>query len=543
MTTVRVLKPFRERIDEILGSLKIERTADEGTVENKNGDSFRRVDFGFSGALDGYVALGGPIAKIAQDAYGWITDVPHTALPQEHITVADPSTEHTLPLQPGDGNTSPLVYVRGTFRADDGAGMTVFVPERAADWNGKLFLIQRGAGTFPSLQSLVERSDRDVFTRGLGRNTYLELMMDKGYAVAWFRKDAARPPEGVSVATAEDGTAIRTNHHCHVALLLAMAEFAQNAVAERMGRRPDRTYYLGHSSGGMSARLTNYAPRSNRARDGGPVIDAFINDDCGGGLYLPLAFEDGRNVLFQSEADKETFVPQIDLTRMLYNPASYLRTKRENARLLREKGLSHKHRYYEVRGVCHFDAGMAGTAGKLDSLDLGGLMEAIVDIVDDWVERGIEPPASRADLPGYAPPIALPEVAYPLGVYYQGPQGVTGRPVIMLSGFAAFDGMSPEPVSSVTRMFVDMNGNGVQDQRETVTQAWRRLGILGPEEEFTKERYVRAMRQAAADLINERLLPGRLEAWYETEAVRLLEAVEEAAAGEGRAARTETPTS
>ena len=53
-------------------------------------------------------------------------------------------------------------------------------------------------------------------------------------------------------------------------------------------------------------------------------MDGFLDDDAGNGLYLPIAFPDGHgeDVLLREEADRERFVPQIDVTRVLYNPAS-----------------------------------------------------------------------------------------------------------------------------------------------------------------------------------------------------------------------------
>jgi hypothetical protein len=50
------------------------------------------------------------------------------------------------------------------------------------------------------------------------------------------------------------------------------------------------------------------------------------------------------------------------------------------------------------------------------------------------------------------------------------------------------------------QLFVDMNRNGIWDFRETPTAAWRRLGLLGPTEELTRERYVRCITDAAESL-------------------------------------------
>ena len=48
-----------------------------------------------------------------------------------------------------------------------------------------------------------------------------------------------------------------------------------------------------------------------------------------------------------------------------------------------------------------------------------------------------------------------------------------------------------------------MNRNGVWDYRETPTQAWRRLGLIGEREELTQERYVNCIKDVAEKLANE----------------------------------------
>jgi hypothetical protein len=45
-----------------------------------------------------------------------------------------------------------------------------------------------------------------------------------------------------------------------------------------------------------------------------------------------------------------------------------------------------------------------------------------------------------------------------------------------------------------------MNRNGVWDYRETPTEAWRRLGLLGKTETLTRERYVACVQRAADQL-------------------------------------------
>jgi len=113
-------------------------------------------------------------------------------------------------------------------------------------------------------------------------------------------------------------------------------------------------------------------------------------------------------------------------------------------------------------------------------------------------------------------------VACPLGVYHAGPAEFPGPAGTQRTAFAAFDGMSPEPVSSTTREFVDMNGNGVQDTRETVEEAWRRLGLLPAGRSFDPQLYAACVADATGRLIQQRLLPPGAESWYQRHAASLL---------------------
>jgi len=52
-------------------------------------------------------------------------------------------------------------------------------------------------------------------------------------------------------------------------------------------------------------------------------------------------------------------------------------------------------------------------------------------------------------------------------------------------------------------MYVDMNHNGKRDNRETVTQAWRRLGLLKSGENFDRGKYLTCVQNAAMKLRKE----------------------------------------
>jgi hypothetical protein len=132
--------------------------------------------------------------------------------------------------------------------------------------------------------------------------------------------------------------------------------------------------------------------------------------------------------------------------------------------------------------------------------------------------------------------IALPDVACPTGVFHTYPVR-TGEPptpiAIILSnptmhrpkpgedtgvtGFAMFDGAGAEPIDG-RGLFVDMNRNGYHDQREGLTEAWRRLGLLTPAESFSREKYTECVRSATTKLRRDGLLNAEDERKFISEA-------------------------
>ena len=489
----------------ILSSLETQVNA-ESTVRSTEGQAYRQVDVGISGRLEGCTRRDGPRSTD-------LTDVPLLWLHHAHFDERPPQ----LPLRPEHSPPGQLARGVGRFEAADGSGMVVLYPEAPAAWTGKLYIVQHGSGIYPRMGELPRREPGASFTPHTSRNYFAATMIDKGYAVAWVRKDASRTG-GVSRVELEDGSSVTRTFTSHAALELALTKYAQGFVEERLGRKPTRTYFYGFSGGGRTGRIMNYAPQANLNADGTRIVDGYLLDDAGGGVPFPVMFRDGQDVLLRDAQDREVFAPQIDVSHGLYYVDSYLPLKRENARIILEKGLGDKHRVYEVRGLSHFDAGR----GRAESLDTGGLMEALIDALDQWVEAGVAPPASRADVPALAsqPAIALPEVAGPVGVYYQFPPGeADDRRAAQTTTLAAFDGVSPEPLDA-RGLLVDMNANGVRDTRESMTAAWQRLGLLAAGEALTPARYAACVEQAAAALAQDRLLPQRLIAHYRLQALQ-----------------------
>jgi hypothetical protein len=408
--------------------------------------------------------------------------------------------------------------------------MSLFIPVNAADWNGKLFVTAHGAGAYGAVETLIPRNPNADFNPLTNHNRYVGLMIDRGYAVAHTLR-STQIGGGDVVVTLDDGTSLpKMNISSHAGFIRGLTGIAENALQQKLGRRSARTYFYGFSAGGFLGRMVHYAPGLNKGDDGRPLFEAFLIDDAGGGEWLPTLKVEGKDTLFVGD-DKERFRPQIDLTHQLYTGESndFLIKKRQNAEILRAKGLGDRHRMYEIRGVSHFDAGQTQLADLVpQTLDLGGLMASFLDMLDRWVETGQAPPPTRSDLLALGDAngdginensaIALPEVACPIGTRYVFPAAHgTSRRAYQETAFAAFDGTNLEPIDGHGKV-VDMNGNGIRDQRETVAQAWTRLGLLRAGEHLTAGKYMACVANAAAKLVEQGFLPPRLLPYYVNQA-------------------------
>jgi hypothetical protein len=424
------------------------------------------------------------------------------------------------------GLTGPRAEGIARYEASTGHGMTILYPEDSKQWNGKLYMTAHGAGSYGAVGTLIPRDPNAKFNPLQDVNRYVTLMIDKGYAVAHTMRSADRIRGDVTV-TLTDGTTLKNNLSSHAGLITTWTRLAQNLISKRIGSMPRRTYFYGHSAGGFLGRLINYAPGANFDSNGKAIFDGFLLDDAGSGLWLPKLIVDGKDVLFTTDESRSRFTKQIDITHMLYagDSGDYLEKKRENARLLREKGLSGKHRLYEIRGVSHFDAGQVDRADLVhQTLDLGGIFDALIDRLDEWVEKGTAPSPSKSDAQDSTGAngsgrnenvsIALPEIACPLGVYYAYPPEVDpGRRGGQETAFAPFDGLNVEPLDARGTL-VDMNGNGVRDKRETATQAWQRLGLLKSGQKLTAAAYQSCVKDAATKLVKQGLLPAKVGEYY-----------------------------
>ena len=479
---------------------------------------YHRVEIGVTGTLSGWIVKEGARSN--------------------HFTSA-PDFVYTQM-----GNTRPRYHGTLRYEAAKGTSLTLLYPETG--WNGKFFVMVHGVGG-----SFLKGSMRPWDQYGTGPNkmsdvTKYELaMLEKGYAVARSRRNADRETPGDYEAVLDDGTVWPgQNINQNPELIIDEAVLVRNVLKERLGKQATRIYWYGHSAGAHLGLLVNYVD-ANHDGNGNKVVDGFIDDDPGGGLYVPILMKNGQDVLFRTPEEKNKFVKSLIVAHQLYpneyteetpwemelktipkfiNPV-YLVNKRTTARVMKEKGMG-GFRMYEVKGVSHNGGESLRPVSDrpvgdrdVDILDLSRLMDGVVDLLDNWVEKDINPPGTKSEAPGIGSvgdAINLPETACPLGVYFAYPPlhslGGVGE-----TGFAPFDGAPLEPVDG-RLVFVDMNGDGKRDKRETVTEAWRRLGLLKANETFGRAQYVSCVQNATATLRKDNFITEKVANLYLQEA-------------------------
>jgi hypothetical protein len=477
------------------------------TAMTFEGRKFVRLDIGLNGTVDGYITKTG-------DYKEYLTNAPDLVFPQ----TAD------------DG---PRFLAIAAYERDKGAAMTLIFPSDLSAWNGKLWVTVHGRGSsFKEGQLKAWNKNLDAADPSKDLNKYDKEMLAKGYALAKTRRTSA---EGLGeiIATLEDGSTVDYVAFNDTANYIKdFTEVAEKALRSRLGQAPRRTYFYGHSAGARIGRGINYTPSLNKGRDGQPMFDGILADDGAAGGWLPVLMKDGKDVLLTTAAEKAAFVPQIDISHQMYNniwPSkrpdfmsdSYLANKRNNARILREKGIAPaKERMYEIRGISHSggESLPEGGRGDVQIWDMSRLMEKFIDTLDAWVDKGVEPPPTRSDwgVLGDAnndgtienPAVAVPDIACPLGVYFPFPNSTGGS-----TSFAAFTGKGLEPLDG-NKVFVDMNRNGIWDYRETPAQAWQRLGLLKKGESLTAAAYTACVQNTAEQLRKDGFFSDKTVAWY-----------------------------
>jgi alpha/beta hydrolase family protein len=475
-----------------------------GTYE---GRAVTRLDIGLDGTVDGYLAKVGNYKE-------YFSNSPDLVFPQTY-------------------GPREIFFAVAAYERAKGASMTIIVPRDRSAWNGKMWVTAHGRGTSfkeGQLKAWNKYVSPDNVIQGFDR--YDRLMVSKGYAVVKTRRTST---EGLGeiIATLEDGSTVDyAAFNDSVRYIMDFGDVAKKIVTERLGQAPSRVYLYGHSAGARIGHAVNYAPGLNVGRDGKRFFDGILADDPAAGTWYPVVMKDGKDVLFSTDADKAAFVPQIDVAHQMYNniwepkhpewmTSSYLANKRNNAKILRDKGMT-KYRMYEVRSVSHAGGESEGWRGQILNLDLAKAMDRFIDMVDAWADKGVAPPPTHSDWAELGdadrdgtienPALAFPEVACPLGVYFNYPESTSGT-----TSFAAFTGQGIEPLNA-KKVFVDMNRNGVWDGRETPTQAWRRLGLLQRNEDLTREKYVACVQRSAERLRAEGFFSDKTAATYAEQA-------------------------
>ena len=457
-----------------------------------DGRGYKRIDVGLDGSVDGFAAKVG-------DYKDYFTNGPDLVFPQTW------------------GPRQVFAGVAKYERAK-GAGMTIVYPAESAAWNGRIFVTVHGRGRSFKEGNLKAWDKNFNTATPLGDlDRYERMMVAKGYAVVKTNRTSS---EGLGeiATTLEDGSTVDSiAFNDSARYIMDFTEVARALLLKRLGRAPVHVYMYGHSAGARIGHSINYTPGLNVGRDGKRFFDGLLLDDPAAGTWYPVVLKDGKDVLLTTAAEKAAFVPQIDVAHQMYNniwpPAhpdwlssSYLENKRNNARILHAKGIAN-YRMYEVRGTSHSGGESLPDSmqrGDLQNIDVSKAMDRFIDLLDAWVDKGTAPPPTHSDDPSLGgtaandtiqyPALALPEIACPLGVYYNYPETVSGA-----TAFAAFTGKGIEPLNG-KNVWVDMNRNGVWDYRETPTQAWRRLGLLKPAETLTREKYTACV-QSAADAL------------------------------------------
>jgi len=470
------------------------------------GRAYQRVDIGLDGSVDGFAAKVG-------DYKDYFTNGPDLTFPQTW-------------------GPRQIFFGVAKYERAKGASMTIVFPSDAASWNGRIFVTVHGRGrSFKegNLKPWDKNFNPSAPLADLDR--YERLMVAKGYALVKTNRTSS---EGLGeiTTTLEDGTTVDSiafNDTAHY--VMDFTDVARTLIVKRLGRAPVHTYMYGHSAGARIGHSINYTPGLNTGRDGKRFFDGLLLDDPAAGTWYPVVMKDGKDVLLTTAADKAAFVPQIDVAHQMYNniwppqhpewmSSSYLENKRNNARILQQKAMAN-YRMYEVRGTSHSGGESLPDSmqrGELQNIDVSKAMDRFIDLLDAWVDKGQTPPPTHSDdssLGGARPDggverpaLVFPELACPLGVYYGYPNSTAGA-----TAFAAFTGTGIEPLDG-NDVFVDMNRNGVWDYRETPTQAWRRLGLLKPDETLTRDKYVACVTTAANRLRDDGFFSAKTAAAY-----------------------------
>jgi len=208
---------------------------DHGIVEPNL--KYHRVDMGITGTLSGWIVKQGA---------------------RQNYFTSGPDFTFT---QYGNPH-SPRFHGILRYEAAKGTSLTLTYPETG--WNGKLFVLVHGrSGSF--LRGTMRPWD-EYFdpAKPFDVDKYEKAMLAKGYAIARTRRNADGFAIGDYSAILDDGTVWPDqNINMVPELLLDEVRLVDNLLKERLGRKPTRNYWFGHSAGAYTALALNYLIQSN----------------------------------------------------------------------------------------------------------------------------------------------------------------------------------------------------------------------------------------------------------------------------------------
>jgi len=210
-------------------------------VITDSGRQYRRLDVGVSGTIEGWVVKEGPRSN-------------HFAShPEFDLTQI--------------GNVYRRFHGILRYEASKGTAVTLIYPEAGTEWNRKLFVTIHGSGgSFFDGTLKPWNENYDPAQPWSDISPYERLMLEKGYAMAKTRRNAALGSPGDYPVVLDDGEILqRRNLNIHAGLLLGLIRLTENLVEARLGEKPVRTYWYGHSGGGINGRLVNFVPDGGTA--------------------------------------------------------------------------------------------------------------------------------------------------------------------------------------------------------------------------------------------------------------------------------------
>jgi hypothetical protein len=551
------------------------RIISDTPIKNAHGVPYRHIIIATSGKVFGYTAKNSLL------------------LPPIGTGIAGEGRENTFAdhvfILQARGNMGPFVpgIARYQYSEETPNSMEILIPENPADWNGNLWMLVHGAARFPTLGFFPRKPNQ--FNRYTEASESAGALMDMGSAVVWTRRDATGNAEVTAdkpsnIVLLDDGTelgvpgttAMGLNNS--TALIRDYTLISRNFIEEQLGKRPEATFFRGHSAGAATGRVFLMVKGMNTDFEGVKLYDGFFLDDSAGGRGAPVYFwkaavvdEIGSFRLEPSETDQLTFdadqmrfmSPVIETVHAAYSGGNtstvprifervfptYANYKRENARLNIEKGLGDIWKTYEIADVSHGDAtSEAKRHPELakDMVDMGGINIALEQALVDWVRNGKTPPESRVEArdvwevdPNVGPAIQLPETACPRGVfrtYMNRPDGtaVGASPALFVPYLTELrpqinanqerpPGFKEEWLEPLNRYgdLVDMTNSGHRMTRPNIEQVWhqryregKNTGILKPYEKLTRERYVECVTAVVNELRTDGLLTSEAEKWY-----------------------------